>query len=248
MDATFEGMLTESRAVRSFSQLSLMYGVSAVIATLSALIMGFNPLSRDVWFDPFSVIPLALWLASILLFGVSILISTHVFMAFLDIIWQGIAAGLLHGGRPRARLWAITLFLLLVGVGTFGSGIVLTVLAVTRPVDYADMLPGGVTLLAMSGLFMMIAVVLPALVLGPAPSRGMASLAVGLGMAGVGLETLFAFFPVEGFDRLLGWMGGAFPLTNWNPVFGAMVAASAFLTWGSYQFVRPGAEVASAPA
>ena len=46
----------------------------------------------------------------------------------------------------------------------------------------------------------------------------------------------------------MGWMEGAFPLLNWNLVFGAMVAASAFLTWESYRSFLPATTRVAVPA
>ena len=76
----------------------------------------------------------------------------------------------------------------------------------------------------------------------------MAAAAACLGGVAVVSEALVSETPPVGLSPVMGWMEGAFPLLNWNLVFGAMVAASAFLTWESYRSFLPATTRVAVPA
>lgn len=223
-----EARWTLSQALRRFSQLSFAYGVSAVLATVSAVIMSVPGWSVDLQI-----------MVALVPFAISVVISGSVLTDLLELLWEGASGRLAALGVLGGRLWGATLVLLLAGMVSFGIGLVLVVVGLGAREAYAALTPFGVAFLGVCGLAILAAVVLPSLALGPRPGQWVATGAAILGSFAITEESLVAFNPPFGSAPLLGWMEGTFPLLNWNAGFGALIALSAFLIWTSYRYVIP---------
>lgn len=232
-----EGTWTAHRALRKFSQLTFAYGVSAVCAGLSAVIMGMPA-------DP-GGLTLAV---AILPFLVSLVISTYIFTDLLEFLWDGVAGRFADRYGPSGWMWGLTLGLLLAGTVTLAAGVALSVIVFGLPSDYAYLFPVAIALLTASGLCILLAVVLPAAVLGPPTGRWAATGAAAVGSLAVAAEGVVTLSAPYGSNPFLGWMEGTFPLLNWNAGFAALIALSAFLIWASYRFLLPATHASSAPA
>ncbi len=233
-----EGTWTAQRALHKFSQLTFAYGVSAVFAGFSALIMSV-PTGLGNLAVAFAILP----------FVISLVISTYIFTDLLEFLWDGVAGRFMDRYGPSARMWGFTLGLLLAGTVTLASGIVLCVLVFGLPSDYGYLFPVAITLLTACGLCILTAMVLPAAVLGPPMGRWAATGAAAVGSLGVAAEGFVTLSAPLGANPLVGWMEGTFPLLNWNAGFAALVALSAFLIWASYRLILPATHVRpTAPA
>ncbi len=232
-----EGTWTASRALRKFSQLTFAYGVSAALASVSALAMSLPGVDRQ-------------WqmVVGLLLFVVSGVISSYVLVDLLEFVWDGFAGRFLDLRGPWARLWGATLSLLLVGLVALVGGLVLSVLAFGDLADFGLLVPAAIALLVACGLAILTALVLPSVVLGPSRGRGVALLAAALGTVAIVAEGIVSLSAPTGTNPFLGWMEGTFPLLNWNAGFGALIAVSGLLTWRSYRLFLPRMQRVSAAA
>ncbi len=235
--AVDEGVWTANRALRKFSQLTFAYGLSAVCAGISAIIMSVP----TGWGD------LAI-VAAILPFLISLIISTYIFTDLLEFVWDGFAGRFQDRYGPRSLLWGATLALLLVGTVTLAAGIVISVLVFGLPGDYGYLTPVAIALLTVCGLSILTAVVLPAAALGPPVGRWVSTVAAALGSLGVAAEGVVTLSAPLGANPFLGWMEGTFPLLNWNAGFAALIALSAFMIWASYRLMLPAARSRAATA
>lgn len=226
--AVREARWTLSQALRRFSQLTFAYGVSAVLATVSAVIMSLPGWDTDLRI-----------LVALLPFAISVVISGSVLTDLLELLWDGAAGRLASLVGPGGILWGATLILLTVGLIAFGIGLVLIVVGLGALGPYAALTPLGVAFLGVCGLAILAAVVLPAVALGPRSAQGLSTGAAILGSLAITEESVIAFNPPFGSAPFLGWMEGTFPLLNWNAGFGALIAVSAFLIWVSYRYLLP---------
>ncbi len=232
-----EGVWTAERALRKFSQLTFAYGLSAVFAGVSAVAMSVAGGSAD-WTIAAAILP----------FLISLVVSTYIFTDLLEFLWDGVAGRLVDRRGPWARMWEMTLILLLIGVVAFAAGIVLTVLAFGMPADFGFLTPSAIGSLTVCGLAILAAVVLPAAALGPRLGRSLATVAAGVGSLATAAEGAVTVAAPFGSNPFLGWMEGAFPLLNWNAGFAALVALSAFLIWLSYRLLLPRTPEGRVPA
>ncbi len=223
-----EGTWTASRALRTFSQLAFAYGTSATFACVSAVIMSIPGVDRT-WVGVGAILP----------FVISLVISSYVAVDLLEFLWDAAAGRFVDASGPWAVLWTTTMYLLLIGIGALVAGVVFGFMAFGDLADYGSLVPLAVSLFAVCGLLILVAVVLPAVVLGPPPARWLAALAAALGGFAVAVEAVVTLMAPTGSNPFLGWMEGTFPLLNWNVGFGSLIAASAFLVWRSYAYFVP---------